>query len=348
MTSPLNAPADSRFLPTSKGLALGLGCAPLGNLFQSVSDEQAQALIELALADGCRTFDTAPHYGNGRSEHRLGRALGSLSSPPRVVSSKVGRLLEPDSRAPRDQNAYVNVLPFRQRWDYSAAGVRRSVEDSLQRMGLARLNVVYVHDCAADCHGQRYPQVLEQVIAEALPELRRLQAEGLIDHIGLGVNDVQVCLDVLAQADLDVLMLAGRYSLLDHSALNALLPLCTERGVRVALGGVFNSGLLATGARTATPMFNYAPASAHWVDRTQRIEAVCEAHGVALRAAALQFPLAHPAIEIVMLGASHTAHWSDAIHHLQAPIPGEFWSALRAQGLIPDAAPTPRPARPHP
>jgi D-threo-aldose 1-dehydrogenase len=344
MPSPVNACAEPRFLPTSEGLPIGLGCAPLGNLFHAISDAQAQSLIELALADGCRTFDTAPHYGNGRSEHRLGRALGPLHPDHRWVSSKVGRLLEPDSNAPRDQNAYVNVLPFRQRWDYSAAGVRRSVEDSLQRMGLARLNVVYVHDCAADCHGQRYPQVLEQVVSQALPELRRLQAEGLIDHIGLGVNDVQVCLDVLAQADLDVLMLAGRYSLLDHSALDALLPLCTQRGVRVALGGVFNSGLLATGARTATPMFNYAPASAHWIERTQRIEAVCEAHGVSLRAAALQFPLAHPAVEIVMLGASDTAHWSDAVHNLQAPIPAAFWSALRAQGLIPDAAPTPRSA----
>jgi len=341
MPSPVNASAEPRFLPTSGGLPIGLGCAPLGNLFHTISDAQAQAIIELALADGCRTFDTAPHYGNGRSEHRLGRGLEPLSPDHRVVSSKVGRLLEPDSRAPKDQNAYVNVLPFRQRWDYSAAGVRRSVEDSLQRMGLARLNVVYVHDCSADCHDQRYPQVLEQVVSQALPELRRLQAEGLIDHIGLGVNDVQVCLDVLAQADLDVLMLAGRYSLLDHSALDALLPLCTERGVRVALGGVFNSGLLATGARTATPMFNYAPASANWIERTQRIEAVCEAHGVALRAAALQFPLVHPAIEIVMLGASHTAHWSDAIQQLQAPIPAAFWRALRDQGLIPDAAPTP-------
>lgn len=344
MPSPVNSYAEPRYLSTSGGLPIGLGCAPLGNLFHAISDAQAQALIELALADGCRTFDTAPHYGNGRSEHRLGRVLGPLNPNRSWVSSKVGRLLEPDSRAPKDQNAYVNVLPFRQRWDYSAAGVRRSVEDSLQRMGLARLNVVYVHDCAADCHGQSYPLVLEQVVSQALPELRRLQAEGLIDHIGLGVNDVQVCLDVLAQADLDVLMLAGRYSLLDHSALDALLPLCTERGVRVALGGVFNSGLLATGARTATPMFNYAPASAHWVERTQRIEAVCEAHGVGLRAAALQFPLAHPAVEIVMLGASHTAHWSDAIHNLQAPITAEFWSALRAQGLIPDAAPTPRSA----
>ncbi len=335
----LNTPA--RFLPTTHGLPIGLGCAPLGNLFQAISDEQAQSLVDWALADGCRTFDTAPHYGNGRSEHRLGRALGPLNPNQQVVSSKVGRLLTPDQGAPKDQNAYINVLPFRQHWDYSAAGVRRSVEDSLQRMGLARLNVVYVHDCAADCHGPRYPQVLEQVIAEALPELRRLQAEGLIDHIGLGVNDVPVCLDVLAQADLDVLMLAGRYSLLDHSALDALLPLCTQRGVRVALGGVFNSGLLATGARTATPMFNYAPASAHWVERTQRIEAVCEAHGVGLRAAALQFPLAHPAIDIVMLGASDPAHWTDAIQGLQAPIPESFWHALRAQGLIPDAAPTP-------
>jgi D-threo-aldose 1-dehydrogenase len=337
--SPQSAsPVFPRTLP---GLPLGLGCAPIGNLFKSVSDADAQALLNAALADGCQTFDTAPHYGNGRSEHRVGRALGRLPRDSFVLSSKVGRILVPDASTPREQNSYVEVLPFRQQWDYSAAGMRRSVEDSLQRPGLAHLDVLYIHDCAVDCHGDNYPQVLKQVVSEALPELRRMQAEGLVGKIGLGVNDVQVCLDVLAEAELDVLMLAGRYSLLDHSALTQLLPLCVARGVRIALGGVFNSGILATGARSGHAFFNYAPAAPEWIARTQGIEAVCEAHGVPLRAAALQFPMAHPAIEIIMLGASSTAHWQDAAEMMRHPIPPTFWEGLRSAGLLPDSAPTP-------
>lgn len=332
---------QAAFPHTTAGLPLGLGCAPIGNLFKAVSDADAQALLAQALSDGCRTFDTAPHYGNGRSEHRVGRALGALPRDSFVLSSKVGRILVPDASTPRDQNSYVDVLPFRQQWDYSAKGVRRSLEDSLQRLGLAHLDVVYIHDCAVDCHGPNYPQVLRQVVAEALPELRRMQAEGLVGKIGLGVNDVQVCLDVLAEAELDVLMLAGRYSLLDHSALADLLPLCTARGVRIALGGVFNSGILATGARSGQAFFNYAPAASEWMERTQRIEAICEVHGVPLRAAALQLPMAHPAIDIIMLGAGNLSHWQDGIQMMQHPIPPAFWQALRRAGLLPDNAPTP-------
>ena len=177
---------------------------------------------------------------------------------------------------------------------------------------------------------------MAQVLAEALPELRRLQAEGLVRHIGLGVNDVQVCLDVLRQADLDCLMLAGRYSLIDHSALAELLPLCVQRKVRIALGGVFNSGILATGVRNvAVARFNYAAASGHWVQQVAAIEAVCEQFEVPLRAAALQFPLTHPAVEIVMLGAQEAMHWTDALEKICHPIPLAFWDTLRARGLLP-------------
>jgi D-threo-aldose 1-dehydrogenase len=331
------------FPPTRQQLRLGLGGAALGNLFKPVSDADAQDLLAAALADGCRTFDTAPHYGQGRSEHRFGRALSALPRGSFVLSTKVGRILVPDASAPKEQHGYVDVLPFSQHWDYSAAGVRRSVEDSLQRLGLARLDVVYVHDCDVACHGERYPEVLAQVVREALPELQRMKAEGLLRHVGLGVNDVQVCLDVLAQADLDVLMLAGRYSLLDHSGLAALLPLCTQRGVGVALGGVFNSGILATGTRSGQALFNYAAAPADWLARAARIEAVCEAHAVPLRAAALQFPLAHPAVEIVMVGARHAGEWQDAVAMMQQPVKPAFWQALREAGLLPDNAPLPAP-----
>lgn len=323
------------------GLRLGLGGAPLGNLFEAVSDGEARLLVDAAWRSGCRSFDTAPHYGHGLSERRLGDALRGHRRDGFVLSSKVGRLLAPDAAAPRAQQGYVDILPFRQSWDFSAAGTRRSVEDSLQRLGLARLDVAYVHDPDAATHGTNAPQVLRQVLDETLPALRQLQGEGLVGAIGLGTNDVAVVLQVLREADLDVLMLAGRYSLLDHAALPELLPQCTARGVRVALGGVFNSGILATGTRGGAATFNYAPAAREWLERTGRIEAVCDAFAVPLRAAALQFALAHPAVDIVMLGARKVAEWEDAQAMLQQPVAPEFWAALRQQGLIPLEAPTP-------
>lgn len=325
----------------ASGLRLGLGGAPLGNLFSAVSDAEARALVDAAWADGCRTFDTAPHYGHGLSERRLGDALRGHPRNAYVLSSKVGRLLRPDANAARAQHSYVDILPFNQAWDFSAAGTRRSVEDSLQRLGLPRLDVVYVHDPDAASHGERAPAVLRQLLDETLPTLREMKHEGLVRAIGLGTNDVDVVLQVLREARLDVLMLAGRYSLLDHSALPALLPQCAARGVRIALGGVFNSGILATGARGGTASFNYAPAAREWLERTARIESVCAAHGVPLRAAALQFPLAHQAVDIVMLGARKVAEWADAVAMMQHTIPAAFWADLRAQGLLPADAPTP-------
>jgi D-threo-aldose 1-dehydrogenase len=332
------------FLPCTDGPRLGLGGAPLGNLFCVIEDDAAQRLLQSAWDSGCRSFDTAPHYGNGLSEHRMGRLLRHMPRDAFVLSTKVGRLLLPDAGAPRDQNGYVDVLPYRQAWDYSGTGVRRSIEDSLQRLGLASIDIAYIHDCDATCHGADYPRVLRQVIDEALPELRRMQQQGLIRHIGLGVNDVQVCLDVLAQADLDCLMLAGRYTLVDHSALAQLLPLCEQRGVRIAIGGVFNSGILATGVRASTQQpvrFNYAAAPQAWIDQVGAVEDLCAQHGIALRAAALQFPLAHPAVEIVMIGAQQTGHWDDARAMAGQAIPASFWRDLRAQNLLPPAAPTP-------
>ncbi len=332
------------FPPCIDGPRLGLGGAPLGNLFKVIDDAAALDLLQSACDAGCRTFDTAPHYGNGLSEHRMGQFLRNMPRTTFVLSTKVGRLLIPDAAAPRNQNGYVDVLPFRQVWDYSAAGVRRSIEDSLQRLGLAKIDVAYIHDCDATVHGANYPQVLRQVVEEALPELRRMQQQGLLQHIGLGVNDVQVCLDVLAQADLDCLMLAGRYTLVDHSALAQLLPICVQRGVRIALGGAFNSGILATGVRNishGSVRFNYANAPQQWIAHVGAVEDLCEQHGVPLRAAALQFPLAHPAVEIIMIGAQESGHWSDARTMSGQRVAPDFWNELRARGLVPAVAPTP-------
>ena len=333
----------SVFPRASTGLRLGLGGAGLGNLFEAIGDDEAHALLRAALEGGCRSFDTAPHYGNGLSEHRVGRALREAARDEVFVSTKVGRVLVPSASAPIEQHGYVGVLPFVQRFDYSASGVRRSLEDSLQRLGLARVDVAFVHDCDAVTHGARYREVLDEVVEEAIPALQRARGEGLVRHIGLGVNDVNVCLDVLARAHDDCMLLAGRYSLIDQSALEDLLPLCEARGVRIAIGGVFNSGLLATGVRNASaPLrFNYAAAPAEWIEKTRAIEDACGRFGVPLRAAALQFPLAHPAVDIVVSGAQRREQWDDAVRMIAHPIPGAFWRHLRDARLIPAAAPLP-------
>ena len=328
--------------PKLEGLKLGLGGAPLGNLFTEVSDADAQSIIQQAIKDGCTMFDTAPHYGHGLSEHRFGQALRQLPRDSFTLSSKVGRILTPSATAERDQLNFVNILPYNQHWDYSAAGVRRSVEDSLQRMGMSHLDVAFVHDCCSICHGDNYPKVLRQVIDEAIPELQKMKREGLIRAIGLGVNDVQVCLDVLKETTLDCILLAGRYTLVDHSGFAELLPICEQRGMRIAIGGVFNSGILATGVRGSDKLlFNYDSAPALWVERVRAIEVVCDEFKVPLRAAALQFPLAHPAVDTVLLGANQLNHWADAVAMLQHPIPVAFWQKLKAEGLIPTNAPVP-------
>jgi D-threo-aldose 1-dehydrogenase len=323
-------------------MRLGLGGAPLGNMYSAISDEEAQAVLETAFDDGCRAFDTAPHYGNGRSEARFAQFLSRVPREAVGVSTKVGRLLSPDAAAPRDFGAYVDVLPNRQQFDYSAPGVRRSLLDSLERLGLDYVDVAYVHDCSALTHGERAPGVLRQVIGEAIPELERMRREGLLRAVGVAVSDWRVCVDILRESRLDCLLLAGRYTLLDQSALAQLMPLCQARGVRVAIGGAFNSGILATGVKhAAQPLrFNYESAPPEWIARAAALEEVCERFGVPLRAAALQFPLAHPAVERVLAGVKTVAHWRDALAKLQHAIPDPFWDALRAARLIPETAPT--------
>jgi D-threo-aldose 1-dehydrogenase len=325
---------------------IALGGAALGNLFAPVDDGEVRALMTTAWDEGCRRFDTAPHYGHGLSEHRMGEALRARPRREFILSSKVGRILTPRADVPREQHAYVGGLPYVQHWDYSATGTRRSIEDSLQRLGVSHLDIAYVHDMDALTHGERAASVLRQVLDETLPTLRQLVREGLVGAIGLGVNDHEAVLQVLRHADIDAVLIAGRYTLLDHAALPRMLPECLARGVRVSLGGIFNSGLLATGSRGGLARFNYGPASAEWIERTRRIEAVCEAQGVPLRAAALQFVMAHPAVSELLLGARSVAEWRDCRAHLAQPIPADFWRALRHAGLIPPDAPTPRETEP--
>ena len=322
----------------------GLGGAPLGNLFREISDRTAIALVRYAHAAGARYFDTAPHYGHGRSERRMGDALRELPRDDYLLSTKVGRLLEPRADAPRDQHGYIDTLPFVQRYDYTAEGVRRSLADSLQRLGLARVDLVYVHDIDRATHGEAHPRRLADALDGGFPALATLKAEGAIVGYGLGVNDVAICREVLRQTDLDVILLAGRYTLADQSALPELLPECERRGVTIVLGGPFNSGILATGARPldgSLPYFNYSPAPSAIVERVAAIERVCGEFAVPLPAAALQFSLGHPAVTCVLPGARSAAQFDENLRHARYPIPARFWRALREQRLIDARAPLP-------
>lgn len=330
-------------------IAFGFGGAPLGNLFAPIADAEATALVRHAFARGVRYFDTAPHYGSGLSEHRIGAALRDVPRDDYLLSTKVGRLLVPERTAPRLQHGYVDVLPFVQRWDYSRDGTLRSIEDSLQRLGLARIDYVFIHDVARDAHGDAAPQRFREAMDGAVPALARLKAEGTIAGYGLGVNDWQVCVDALHHADFDLLLVAGRYTLLDQSALPGLLPLCLRRKTRVVVGGPFNSGILATGTRPhdgRTLYFDYAPATPAVVARVAALEDVCAAHGVPLKAAALQFPRAHPAVACVIAGARSIAEQDENLAMATCAIPDAFWRDLRARRLVADAAPLPGDASP--
>ncbi len=323
---------------------IALGAAPLGNLYARVADDEAVAVVRVAFDAGVRYFDTAPHYGNGLSEHRVGRALRDMPRSDYALSSKVGRLLIPDGNAPRDQHSYVGVLPFRQCYDYTYDGTRRSIDDSLQRLGVSRLDIVYIHDIDRATHGDAQAERFRDAMNGAIPALAELKREGAIAGYGLGVNDWRVCVDALEHVDLDFILLAGRYTLLDQSALPKLLPECERRGVRVVLGGPYNSGILATGAHPAggsVPYFNYAPASVDIVEKVTRIEAICAAYSVPLRAAALQFPRAHPAVATVLVGARTITEIEQNVALANVLIPAEFWRALKNERLLPGDAPLP-------
>jgi len=335
----VSAAAD-RFGALSLG-RIGLGTAPLGNLFAPVSEEDALATVRRALELGVRYIDTAPHYGNGLSEHRVGAALRGIERERFVISTKVGRLLSPDPTAPRDQHGYVGVLPFRQRFDYSHDGALRSIEDSLQRLGLDRIDIALIHDIDAFTHGaEAQPRRFREAMEGACRVLARLKAEGAIGAIGLGVNDWRVCLDAMRHADFDGFLLAGRYTLIDQSALPELLPACVARGVRVILGGPYNSGILARGA-VAGATFDYRPAEPAILDRVRAVTGVCAALDVPLQAAALQFPLGHPAVTTVLPGARSAAEVEANLRFAAHPIPAAFWRALRDERLIAPDVPLP-------
>ncbi|MET9657683.1 aldo/keto reductase [Streptomyces sp. NPDC006510] len=308
---------------------LSFGAAAIGNLFTAVEPARATAAVDAAWDEGVRYFDTAPHYGLGLSERRLGEALRGRPRDSYVLSTKVGRVLDP---LPADTSGghcdglsegFAVPATHRRRWDFSADGVRRSIEDSLERLGLDRIDIVYLHD--PDDHA-------EAAFHEAYPELEKLRAQGVVGAIGAGMNQTAMLTRFLRDTDVDVVLCAGRYTLLDQSALTGLLPEAAARGRSVVVGGVFNSGLLADPRPGAT--YDYTAAPLSLLDRALRIKAVTEGHGVPLRAAALHYPLAHPAVAGVLVGTRSPDEVRDAAALLRREIPDQLWDELRAEGLL--------------
>ncbi len=319
----------------------GFGGAAIGNLYRAVANEEAIAAVHAALDGGFGLIDTAPYYGHGLSEMRIGAALAAWQGGRPVISTKVGRVLEPAEPGDAGDFGFVEPLPLRPRFDYSRDGIRRSLHDSLARLGVQKLDIALIHDIGALTHGASADVILRQVLGEALPALRDARAEGLVDRIGIGVNEWEVCLEVLAHADIDVILLAGRYTLFEQPVLRSpLFDVCLARGIRVMAAGVFNSGLLAS-RPSHTSTYDYKPASDEAVARAGMLWGICARHGVAPQAAALQFPAAHPAVSTVLVGARSPVEIAEILAWRGMNIPAELWRELKQAGLIADNAPVP-------
>lgn len=318
--------------------ALGLGCSQMGGLYRATSAQEAADVFSGAWMAGIRYFDTAPFYGYTLSEHRLGMLLGERPRESFVLSSKVGRLMRPDTSVKPGDDDWAFPYPFRPQYDYSYGGVMRSFEDSLQRLGLARIDILYVHDIGRATHGDQHEHFWSQLTTgggfRALDELRR---SGNVAAIGLGVNEWEVVRDSMQEIDLDCTMLAGRYTLLEQTSLSPLLEDCVKRGTAVVIAGVFNSGILAGNNK-----FNYSEAPAEVVERVHALQSTCDEFAVSLPAAALQFPMAHPAVVSCVVGTRTAAQLELNLAWFEQSIPDAFWQALHDRGLVDPAAPLPK------
>lgn len=325
-------------LPVS---TLGFGGAPLGDLYAHLDEATAVATVEAAITGGVTLFDTSPLYGHGLSEHRIGAALRRMPRKGLVLSTKVGRVAEPFAGR-GDGSGYRGGLPHGLRFDYSYDGAMRSLEQSALRLGVDRIDIVLIHDVDVWTHGAA---LIEQRFAEAMNgayrALERLRAAGTVRAIGVGVNEAQMCERFARTGDFDTMLLAGRYSLLEQPALASFMPLALEKGIGLMLGGVFNSGILATGPVPGA-RYNYNPAPPGILARVAAIEAVCARHGVPLRRAALQFPLGHAAVASLVMGAVSPAEVADQIAELSQPVPVALWAELKAEGLLAADVPVPQ------
>lgn len=324
-------------LPVS---TLGFGGAPLGDLYAHLDEATAVATVEAAIARGVTLFDTSPLYGHGLSEHRIGAALRRVPREGLVLSTKIGRVAKPFAGR-GDGSGYRGGLPHGLRFDYSYDGAMRSLEQSALRLGVDRIDIVLIHDVDVWTHGAA---LIEQRFSEAMDgayrALEALRAAGAVKAIGVGVNEAEMCERFARAGDFDTMLLAGRYSLLEQPALASFMPLALEKGIGLMLGGVFNSGILATGPVPGA-RYNYNPAPPEILARVAAIEAVCARHGVPLRHAALQFPLGHAAVASLVMGAVSPAEVADQIAELAQPVPAALWAELKAEGLLAADVPVP-------
>jgi len=319
---------------------IGLGGGPLGNLYAPLSEAMAQGALQAAWDGGIRHFDTAPFYGSGLAEQRLGRFLVGRPRDSYTLSTKVGRVLEPEAEGQGVDLTFPGRPPFVPRFDYSHDGVMRSFESSLQRLGVDRVDLLLLHDVDTVTHGAAQRESMELAMRSGLPAMQALRDAGAVRAIGLGVNECAVCLEAMQYADWDCFMVAGRYTPLEQPALDELLPACARRGVGVLAAGIFNSGILAAGA-AAGGRYDYHPAPPDIVARVSRIETVCSRHGVTVTAAALQFPLAHPVVEAIVVGARSATEVAANLAMSKAVIPAQFWAELKNEGLLAADAPVP-------
>lgn len=327
---------------------LGFGAAPIGNLYQAMDDDQAQTAVRCALRSGIRYFDTAPHYGFGLSESRLGSTLKAAGDNAVVISTKVGRVLVPASSAASVRHGFADAPPLEPVFDYSYDGVMYSFDASLKRLQVERIDILLAHDLGPLTHGADHPEKFREFMEGGYKAMSRLKAEGRVSAIGLGANEWQICDAALRHGDFDGFLLAGRYTLLEQAPCEHFFPLCAKRNASVILGGPFNSGILATGVKAALsskskqPLYyNYEPAPSSIVERVARLEQVCDAFSVPLAAAALQFPAAHPQICSVLAGLANREQVERAAQLIDSEIPSAFWEELRARELLHPAAPTP-------
>jgi D-threo-aldose 1-dehydrogenase len=309
---------------------LGFGGGPLGGLFTPLDDDTAAAALAAAWDCGIRYFDTAPHYGIGHSERRTGNWLRGKPRAEFTLSTKVGRLLVPQDPAGCTDESFAVPATHRRVWDFSRGGIARSVADSLARIGVDRIDVAFLHD--AENH-------FETALRDGYPALAELRARGVLGAIGAGMYHTAMLTRLVRETDIDVVMLSGRYTLLDHSALDDLLPACAERGVSVLAASIFNSGLLATPRPAAGAPFDYEPASPEMLRRAHRIADVCEAHGVTLPQAAMAFPLRHPVVAGIVVGMRGADEVQRNAESLAADVPPEVWADLRGEGLLDERAP---------
>lgn len=312
---------------------LGMGTAGIGNLYAPVTANVARATVAAAWAGGIRYFDTAPHYGFGLAERRLGEALAELDpAGEAIVSTKVGRLLAPAASDARERHGFVDADPFEPVFDYGREAVRRSHEESLARLKRERIDILLAHDLGELTHGADAARHMRAFLDSGYGAMRELKNQGAVDAIGIGVNEIEVCLYLLERVELDVILLAGRYTLLDRRAADELLPLCLERGVRVIAGGPYNSGILAQPtASQREPRYDYEAPPASILAHAATLERVCEAHGVPLGAAALQFPIRHPAVASVIPGLVGEAQVRQTLERMAADIPDSLWSELERE-----------------